>query len=96
MALFTRDGRIKVVELFEANNGTCEMMQPVIESASVVFAGKVDFFRMDVSELDDIVAKYHIQRKPFFLLIRGDEVIDTIYGLVPMISFIRFIQSHVQ
>lgn len=94
--LFIRDGGVRVVELFEANNGTCEMMRPVVESANIEFAGKVEFFIMDVTGLDEFITRYRIHRKPSFFLIRGDEIVDTIAGLVPMSRFFRFIQEHIE
>lgn len=93
--LFNKDGSIKVVGFFETNSGTCEMMLPVLESASIEFADKVLFYRMDVSELDVFMTKYHIQRKPFFLIIKGDEIADTMAGLVPSSRFFRIIKMYI-
>lgn len=93
--LFSKEGGIKVVGFFETNSGTCEMMLPVLESASIEFNDKVLFYRMDVSELDVFMTEYHIQRKPFFLIIKGDEIADTMAGLVPSSRFFRIIQMHI-
>lgn len=93
--LFSKDGGIKVVGFFETNSGTCEMMQPVFESASIKFTDKALFFRMDAIELDAFMTEYHIQRKPIFLIIKGDEIADTMAGLVPSSRFFRIIQMHI-
>lgn len=95
-ALFRKDGGIKVVEFFETNSGTCEMMLPVMESASIAFKDKVHFYKMDVSGLDDFINRYHINRKPFFLLIKADEIIDTMAGLVPASKFFRIINTNIE
>jgi thiol-disulfide isomerase/thioredoxin len=93
--LFSKDGGIKVVGFFETNSGTCEMMLPVFESASIEFSEKVLFFRMDVIDLDAFMTEYHIQRKPFFLIIKGDQITDSMAGLVPSSRFFRIIQTHI-
>jgi thioredoxin-like negative regulator of GroEL len=87
------DGKIKVFAFYEANSGTYEMMRPVLESVSNEFRERVLFFTMDVSDQDEFMSKFHFYRTPFFLIIRGEEIVDSMVGLISLSRFRRNINN---
>lgn len=87
------DGKIKVFAFYEANSGTYEMMLPVLESVSNEFKESVQFYKMEVSDQDEFKSKYHFHRTPFFLIIKGEEIVDSMAGLISLGRFRKNINS---
>ncbi|MEX0986728.1 MAG: thioredoxin family protein [Bacteroidales bacterium] len=93
--LFRKDNKLKVVEFYETNSGTCEMMLPLFERASMEFSDDVHFYRLDVSGLDDLKSTYHMGIRPLFLFIKDGVIIDKVAGLVPLNRISNMINTHI-
>ena len=61
--------------------GPCKMLAPVLEEVSEEYAGKVDFFNVDVDENPDLAMQYKIMNIPALVVLKKGEKVDTQVGL---------------
>ena len=50
--------------------GPCRMLAPVVEGLSEQYAGKVEFFKVDVDKCPDLAMRYGIMSIPTLMLLR--------------------------
>ncbi len=62
--------------------GPCRVMNPIIESLSAKFAGKVKVGKANIDDHADLATQYEIQAVPTILIFQNGEVVATFPGLV--------------
>ena len=60
--------------------GPCVSIAPVIEALASEWQGKVTVGKMNVDENANTPATYGVRSIPYFILVKGGEVIDTVVG----------------
>ena len=63
--------------------GPCRMLAPVVEDLSEQYAGKVEFFKVDVGKCHDLAMRYGIMSIPTLMLFKNGEVLDKKIGVQP-------------
>ena len=58
-----------VIDFYTTWCGPCKMMAPVIESLAQHYAGKVDFYKVDIEQEPELAAVFGIRSIPTFLFI---------------------------
>ena len=74
---------IAVVDFSATWCGPCKMLAPVLEGVSEKFAGKVDFYNVDVDDAPELAAEYGINSVPCLILIKKGELRDQSVGFRP-------------
>ena len=73
--------------------GPCKMLAPVLEEVSEEYAGKVNFFNIDVDENVDIAMKYRVASIPALLVLKKGAKADMQVGFVPKEELEAFINK---
>ena len=61
--------RPAVIDFYTTWCGPCKMMAPVVESLAQKYAGKVDFYKVDIDQESELAAVFGIRSIPTFLFI---------------------------
>ena len=61
--------RPAVIDFYTTWCGPCKMMTPVVESLAQKYAGKVDFYKVDIDQESELAAVFGIRSIPTFLFI---------------------------
>ena len=61
---------VVVVDFFATWCGPCKMLAPVLEEVSEEYAGKVNFFNVDVDENPDLAMQYKIMNIPALVVLK--------------------------
>lgn len=79
---------------FSANwCGPCKMLAPVLEEVSEEFAGKVDFYNVDVDENPDLAKQYSIMNIPALVVLKDGEKADMLVGFAPKEKLTEYINQ---
>ena len=73
--------------------GPCKMLAPVLEEVSEEYAGKVNFFNVDVDENPDLAMQYKIMNIPALVVLKKGEKADTQVGFAPKENIVEFIKK---
>ena len=74
---------IVLVDFYADWCGPCKMLAPVLEEVSEEYAGKVNFFNVDVDENPDLAMQYKIMNIPALVVLKKGEKVDTQVGFAP-------------
>ena len=58
-----------LVDFFATWCGPCKMMAPIVEEMAKAYAGKVDFYKVDIDKEQELAQTFGIQSIPTFLFI---------------------------
>ena len=61
--------RPAVIDFYTTWCGPCKMMAPVVESLAQHYAGKVDFYKVDIDQEPELASVFGIRSIPTFLFI---------------------------
>ena len=60
--------------------GPCRMLAPVVEGLSEQYAGKVEFFKVDVDKCPDLAMRYGIMSIPTLIVFKNGKVVEQAVG----------------
>ena len=87
-----KEGKV-IVDFFATWCGPCKMLAPVLEEVSEEYAGKVNFFNVDVDENPDLAMQYKIMNIPALVVLKKGEKVDTQVGFAPKENIVEFIKK---
>lgn len=58
-----------VIDFYTTWCGPCKMMAPIVEETAKAYAGKVDFYKVDIEKEQELAQTFGIQSIPTFLYI---------------------------
>lgn len=61
--------RPAVIDFYTTWCGPCKMMSPVVESLAQKYAGKIDFYKVDIDQEPELASVFGISSIPTFLFI---------------------------
>lgn len=61
--------RPAVIDFYTTWCGPCKMMAPIVEEMAKAYAGKVDFYKVDIDKEQELAQTFGIQSIPTFLFI---------------------------
>ena len=74
--------------------GPCRMLAPVLEQLSETYAGKVDFYALDVDENPDLAMEYQVQSIPCVVFLKNGQLASTSIGFKPQQALAAWIDSN--
>lgn len=74
--------------------GPCKMMGPILEEAADDMGSKISITKLNVDDNPEAASKYGIRSIPTLALFKNGELIDTKIGVVPKVSLIQWIETH--
>lgn len=72
---------VKLVDFFATWCGPCKMLAPVLEKLAPEFAGKVDIYKVDIDQSQQLAAQYRVMSVPTLKVFKDGQVVETIVGL---------------
>ena len=72
---------IVLVDFFANWCGPCRMMAPILESVEEELDYKINFYKIDVDECENIAKRYGIMSIPTIIIFRDGEIIEKNVGL---------------
>jgi len=85
---------VAVVDFSATWCGPCRMLAPVVEALSEEYAGKVDFYNVDVDECGELAAEYRVQSVPCLVMMKNGAFVDQSIGFKPQNMISGWIQSN--
>ena len=73
--------------------GPCRMLAPVVEQLSEEFAGKVDFYNVDVDECSGLAAEYRVMSVPCLVMMKNGKFVDQSIGFKPQAALSGWING---
>ena len=61
--------RPAVIDFYTTWCGPCKMMSPIVESLAQKYAGKIDFYKVDIDQEPELASVFGIRSIPTFLFI---------------------------
>lgn len=75
-----QNNKLCVVDFFATWCGPCKMLSPVIDGVSEEYAGKVDFYKVDIDGNQDLAMKYGVEAVPTVVFMKQGKVVDEFVG----------------
>lgn len=66
--------KVALLDIWATWCGPCKMIAPVVEDLSEEYAGKVEFFKADADENQDLTKKFRVMSIPNLLLMKDGKV----------------------
>ena len=85
--------KLVLVDFYATWCGPCKMLAPVLEEVSEEYAGKVNFFNVDVDENPDLAMQYKIMNIPALVVLKKGEKVDAQVGFAPKENIVEFIKK---
>jgi thioredoxin 1 len=70
------------------------MMVPHLEGAAAALGSRVRVGKMDSDKHPQAAGQYKVQGLPTVLLLRGDQVIDRVEGMLTKEKLLTFVERH--
>ena len=83
----------EVVDFFETWCGPCKALSPILEEVSNEYEGKVDIYKVDVDEEEELSAAFGIRTIPTLLFISMDKNPHIMVGGLPKNKLKEAIES---
>ena len=82
-----------VIDFYTTWCGPCKMMAPIVEEMAKAYAGKVDFYKVDIDKEQELAQTFGIQSIPTFLFIpvKGKPTIQM--GAMPKETFEKMVKE---
>ena len=82
-----------IVDFYATWCHPCKMMSPIVEQLAKKYAGKIDFYKVDIDKEQDVANAFDIQSIPtfFFVPVKGNPQIQM--GAMEKEEFERIITS---
>ena len=61
--------------------GPCRMLAPILEQAEAELAGKANFYKADIDQLNAITKSFGIMSVPTMIVFSGGKEVDKLVGL---------------
>jgi thioredoxin 1 len=76
-----------IVDFYADWCAPCKMLAPTLEELSTEFAGKVDFYKIDTEDQQELAAKFGIRSIPSILFIPSEGQPEMAMGNLPKKAF---------
>jgi len=83
-----------IVDFWAAWCAPCRLLSPIVEEIEKDYTGKVNFFSLNVDDIQSVAEKYNIMSIPTLLMFDKAEVKSMSVGAVPKESLKGWIDSN--
>ncbi len=73
-----------VIDFYSLTCPPCQVMGGLLNELGPAYAGRIEFFKMNVDRNPRTAATFQIQSVPTVLLIHRGKIVDRIVGLLPL------------
>lgn len=74
-----------VVDFYSLTCPPCQVMGGLLNELGPAYAGRIDFFKVNVDKNPRSAARFQIQSVPTVLVFHRARIVDSIVGLLPLI-----------
>lgn len=92
----TSSGQLMVVDFNATWCGPCRRFEPNFKAVAEKYAGKAQFFSVDVDEHPALAAKYRVQGIPMILFIAPDGELSAVTGYYDQADFDSIVASQLK
>ena len=85
---------LSVVDFWAEWCGPCKMISPIVEEMAAEYAGKVNFFKLNVDENKDTALRFSIRSIPTLLFFKDGQVVETVIGLRNKEELTNIVERH--
>ena len=85
--------RPAVIDFYTTWCGPCKMMAPIVEEMAKAYAGKVDFYKVDIDKEQELAQTFGIQSIPTFLFIPVNGKPTMQMGAMPKETFEKMVKE---
>ena len=85
--------RPAVIDFYTTWCGPCKMMAPIVEETAKAYAGKVDFYKVDIEKEQELAQTFGIQSIPTFLFIPAKGKPTMQMGAMPKETFEKMVDD---
>lgn len=85
--------RPAVVDFYAAWCGPCRMLSPLLEELALEYEGRVDFYKINVDEEENLSSMFDIRSIPTLLLFSHDTAMQRVRGAVGKAQLKDIIES---
>jgi len=73
-----------VIDFWSARCAPCQVMAGLLNEIGPDYAGRVNIFKLNVDNNPETAARFQVRSVPTVVFIKGETVIDTVVGLLPL------------
>jgi thioredoxin 1 len=74
--------------------GPCQLMSPVINSAAATYSDRLKIVKMETDPNPLTVKQYQVEGLPALRLVRGDQLLESIEGVIGKDKLLGFLDKH--
>jgi thioredoxin 1 len=74
--------------------GPCQLMSPVINLAATTYSDRLKIVKMETDPNPLTVKEYQVEGLPALRLLRGEEVLESIEGVIGKDKLLSFLEKH--
>lgn len=86
--------RPALVDFFATWCGPCKALSPILEEVSKEYEGKVDIYKVDIDQEEELTARFNIRTVPSLLFIPMDGQPRMASGVVPKQQLVALIEEN--
>lgn len=84
---------VALVDMYADWCGPCKMLAPIIDGLSTEYAGKANFYKLDIDENQEVAAKYQVMAVPTMLIFKDGQLVDKLVGFMPKQSIAQRVDA---
>ena len=84
-----------LVDVWATWCGPCRALGPVVEEVSDEMADRIDVYKCDVDEQEELATRFHIVSIPTLILFKDGEPVHTMVGAMPKASLVQEIEANI-
>ncbi|MTJ10505.1 co-chaperone YbbN [Anabaena sp. UHCC 0204] len=74
--------------------GPCQLMSPVINAAATTYSDRLKIVKMETDPNPLTVKQYQVEGLPALRLVRGDQLLESIEGVIGKDKLLGFLDKH--
>ena len=89
-----RGDRPAVIDLYADWCGPCRRVAPILQELAKQYAGKVDFYKVNVDKEKELAAYFQVSSIPLVIFIPTEGEPQSLLGLAPQSEYVKYIEDY--
>jgi thioredoxin 1 len=85
--LVMKSDTIAVVDFYADWCGPCKLVGPIMDNLAVKYAGKVNFYKINIDEQKKLAISHKVMSIPTIFIVKDGEIKEKVTGAVPQSVF---------